>query len=97
MALRRRLERLEVVVRVTSAVPCPVCDPRPIPIVEIDPESPEAQQDTEPSKPGLCPRCGRPIGGRITSILIVRPGRGVDEEQDEDLEELNPDDGYAHP
>jgi hypothetical protein len=59
--------------------------------VEIDPESPEAQQDTEPSKPGLCPRCGRPIGGRITRIEIVCPGRGVDEEQDEDTEALNPD------
>jgi hypothetical protein len=65
--------------------------------VEIDPDSPEAQQDTEPSKPGLCPGCGRPIGGRITSILIVRPGGGVDEEQGENLEALNPDDGYAHP
>jgi hypothetical protein len=91
MALRRRLQRLEEVVRVASSVPCPVCDPRPIPIVEIDSESPEAQQDTEPSTPGLCPRCGRPLGGRITSILIVRPGGGVDEEQDEDLEELNPE------
>jgi hypothetical protein len=61
--------------------------------VEIDPESPEAQQNIEPSKPGLCPHCGRPLGGRITSIFIVRPGRGVDEEQGEDLEALNPDEG----
>jgi hypothetical protein len=45
----------------------------------------------EPNASGLCPRCGRPIGGRITRILIVRPGGGVDEEQDEDLEELNPE------
>ena len=97
MTLRRRLERLEEVVRVTSAVPCPVCDPRPIQIVEIDSESPEAQQVMEPNESGLCPRCGRPLGGRITSILIACPGGGVDEEQDEDQEELNPDDGYAHP
>jgi hypothetical protein len=91
MALRRRLQRLEEVVRVTSAVPCPVCDPRPIPIVEIDPDSPEAQQEIEPNESGLCPRCGRPLGGRITSILIVRPGRDDAEEQDEDLEALNQD------
>ena len=91
MALRRRLQRLEEVVRVASSVPCPVCDPRPIPIVEIDSEAPEAQQDTEPCKPGLCPRCGRPLGGRIASILIVRNGRDVAEEQDQDLEELNPE------
>jgi hypothetical protein len=97
MALRKRLQRLEEVVRVTSAVPCPVCDPRPIQIVEYDPDSPEAAQDKEPNESGLCPRCGRPIGDRITKILIVRNGRNVTEEQDEDLEALKLDEGYAHP